>query len=64
MNEGCFQARLHIGNKVEILGHHASKSCLVVALSSRLEEEPSGTSGDIIDIKKRKIIYQCCKRSY
>ena len=59
MQKGHLQARLYVGNKVELIGCNKDKARLVVLLSSRLEQERGGASGDIFDSAVKKVIYRC-----
>lgn len=64
MRKGHLQARLYLGNRIELVATNSDKSRLVVLLSSRLEKERLGVCGDIVDTQKGEIIYRCSRDSY
>jgi hypothetical protein len=64
MAKGHLLARLYVGGDVEVIGRAENKVHLMVVLSSRLEEEASGISGDIIDTSCNQVIYRCCRSSF
>ena len=64
MTNGHLLARLYIGGDVEVIARAENKVQLMVVLSSRLEQEASGISGDILDLKHNQVIYRCCRSAY
>ena len=64
MRKGHLHARLYLGNKTELVAINKDKARLVVLLSSRLERERPGASGDIVDTQRDEVVYRCCRTSY
>jgi hypothetical protein len=64
MTRGNLLARLFVGNRIEVIAQDSNKGQLMVLLSSRLEREGVGTSGDIFDVSINQVVYRCCRSAY
>lgn len=64
MSQSNLQARLYVGNQVEVVATGSEIKNLIVVLSSKLECETSGMSGDIIDTCRQQVVYRCCRSGY
>ncbi len=57
MRKGHFEARLYLGNRTKLVASNNNKARLVVLLSSSLEKEKLGVSGDIVDTHLNEVLY-------
>ena len=64
MENKTLQARLHIGNHMEVIANDDEKTALIVLLSSRLEDERSGAIGEIYDLSCKEVVYRCRRSAY
>lgn len=61
--KGCLEARIYLGDSVEVVGIMSDKEALRASLIVQLEQESPWTQGEIVNLSTDEVVYRARKAS-